>query len=941
GAFGGGIYNRGTLTLTASTVDANSVAGGAGGTNTGAGPNGATGSALGGGVYNDGGAATATTTIANSTISGNTAGGNGGGVYNLGTTFVGTLSITGSTINGNMAIGDGAGIYNNGTGTNAPMSITNSTISGNLSSGNGGGIFNSSGTSVVTLNSVTITANQADNDSDTNGNGGGIHTVSNNLTLNNTIVAGNLKGAVKQIETLAVAVTGSGTLSTGGNASLTISGDSFNGGVPQPYSVPVTALQDASAVAADIKTELENGTHPEVTNFFDIVVIGANVRFTVKNAAGNDVNLNISIDSCTCQSSTSQPGLVVPANSANTKAGVAPPGIKQVETLTVTVTGGGTLSAGSNASITISGDSFNAGVPITYLVPVTAVDASGVAQAIKTELENGTHPEVTSFFDPLDVTGANVKFTKTTAEGDDVNLNISIDSCTCTPGLDAANSANTTPGSGPVKQQETLTVAVGGSGTLSTGGNASVTISGDSFNAGVPKTYLVPVTALQDASAVATDIKTELENGSHTEVTSFFDPLNVTGADVKFTKTTAEGNDVNLNISIDSCTCQSSTSQAGLVPANSANTSPGGTASPNDISGTVDSSSSYNLIGDAATSGGLIDRSTDAVHQNQVGNGGSGTVVIANVLNTTLANNGGPTKTHALVTNGPAIDQGKDPSSPATDQRGVQRTVDIAAIANASGSAGTDVGAYEYQGPTQTPVLTLTSTTVSPDTTRDSTPDFSATSLVIGATVEFKRGATTLSTVTANNSTMSFTDNTLTTDGGPFSYTVTQTVAGSPATSNAVPLTVTTKPSVSDLDVGSDSVGPVGTGGTNTDNITKVTTPTFTGGAPTDPTTTIRLYANGATLLGSTTSDGSGLWSITSSALGAGTYTITAREVFGAFEGTDGPGLSVTIDLSVTTPSTPVLLSPDDDTGTLGDSKTKIQMPRLTGTADANCFIQL
>src|SRR5205814_788093 len=123
----------------------------------------------------------------------------------------------------------------------------------------------------------------------------------------------NFKGAVKQIETLTVAVTGSGTLSAGGNASITISGDSFNGGVPQPYSVPVTAGQDASAVAADIKTELENGTHPEVTSFFDtLVVTGANVEFTRTTAAPNDVNLNISIDSCTCTV-----GLDV-ANSANT-----------------------------------------------------------------------------------------------------------------------------------------------------------------------------------------------------------------------------------------------------------------------------------------------------------------------------------------------------------------------------------------------------------------------------------------------------------------------------------------------------------------------------------------------------------------------------------------------------------------------------------------------
>jgi hypothetical protein len=38
-----------------------------------------------------------------------------------------------------------------------------------------------------------------------------------------------------------------------------------------------------------------------------------------------------------------------------------------------------------------------------------------------------------------------------------------------------------------------------------------------------------------------------------------------------------------------------------------------------------------------------------------------------------LADNGGPTWTHALLTGSPAIDAGDDPACPASDQRGVAR----------------------------------------------------------------------------------------------------------------------------------------------------------------------------------------------------------------------------------------------------------------------------
>jgi hypothetical protein len=66
---------------------------------------------------------------------------------------------------------------------------------------------------------------------------------------------------------------------------------------------------------------------------------------------------------------------------------------------------------------------------------------------------------------------------------------------------------------------------------------------------------------------------------------------------------------------------------------------------------------------------------------------------LAGILNTTLASNGGPTRTHALVAGSPALDIVTDGTCPppATDQRGVIRPRD----SNADGALICDIGAFE------------------------------------------------------------------------------------------------------------------------------------------------------------------------------------------------------------------------------------------------------
>ena len=115
-----------------------------------------------------------------------------------------------------------------------------------------------------------------------------------------------------------------------------------------------------------------------------------------------------------------------------------------------------------------------------------------------------------------------------------------------------------------------------------------------------------------------------------------------------------------------------------------------GNDSPDDVAGAFQVASSHNLIGDAATSGGLAD-GTDG---NIVGNNGSGTRVINTVLNTTLVLNGGTTATHALVTGSPAINNGDD--AQAIDEN------DVALVNDQRGNgftrvldAAVDIGAVE------------------------------------------------------------------------------------------------------------------------------------------------------------------------------------------------------------------------------------------------------
>ena len=129
-------------------------------------------------------------------------------------------------------------------------------------------------------------------------------------------------------------------------------------------------------------------------------------------------------------------------------------------------------------------------------------------------------------------------------------------------------------------------------------------------------------------------------------------------------------------------------------------------------------------------------------------------------------------------------------------------------------------------------------------------------------------------------------------------------------------------------------------GSLNTDKITSVKKPTFTG-TETENGTTVTLLVDG--VANGTTATAGGTWSITAAsniADGDHTVTATATDTAGNVSNPSGP-LSITIDSAANAPSTPDL-DPASDSGSLNtDNNTNVTTPKFNGTAEKDATVEL
>ena len=260
---GGGIINKGVLTVSNSIVTENmSAISGAGILNSGTltfsnsilSNNQATDSA---GLLNDD---KGVATVLNSTISGNKAyypGGEGGGITNYG-----SLTVRSSTISGNVARGDGGGIENE----IGSVIVINSTISGNFAV-NGGGISNGGlqtfddKIKLWVLNS-TISGNVASNDDSTSldAEGGGIY--------NQGIVRGSDEATAIVLNST---ITGNVVTSKSTDPSATFAGGGIFNGRNAHLSIGNSLVSGNSAKVAK---EIASASDP---NFTDANFLGHNI----------------------------------------------------------------------------------------------------------------------------------------------------------------------------------------------------------------------------------------------------------------------------------------------------------------------------------------------------------------------------------------------------------------------------------------------------------------------------------------------------------------------------------------------------------------------------------------------------------------------------------------------------------------------------------------
>ena len=665
-------------------------------------------------------------TILNSTITGNSSA-NGGAIDNAG-----NLVLTSSTLNSNTVTANGGAIDNE---TGGVLTLTNVTITAN-SAVQGGGIFNSG---TLTLVSSTI----ASNISGGSGTGGGLDAAAGTATLYNTIVAENTDngGSADDVAGTLDSASAGNLFGTGGSGGLTSSGNlidvqnpglgslSNNGGVTMTIplltssiaigggssSLPGTPQVDQRGAVRGVgdvapETAIDIGAYELSSSYLvttptDSLVPGTlRAAFAWANANSGTAPIYILFDT---KGLFSQPQLITLSlgtlSLTNTAATI---NIEGTGTSLLTISGNGAfgifaIAPGVTADFTgltlIDGSAATSGGAISNAGNLTVTDSAltdnaatsgsgaGIINTGSLIVSNSSFSQnaATYYGGAIFNNGGTTSVTSSTFVGnatiyglgggiDNQGGNLTVTGSTFLDnssfeGGAIFNRAGTT--------SVTTTTIMGnsayqGGGLFNDGtGNALGTLTlTDSTLAG--NSAFQGGAISNNFDGVMTIVASTLANNTATQYGGAIDQvgtLTVISGTIAYNVAVVGG----ISGGIDAYSGTTALYDTIVV----LNTIGTGTNAPaSDIVGSVSAASSYNLVG----TGGL----TNKVNNNLVGVTNPG-------LAATLANNGGPTETLALLTGSPAIGAGSATITgvpvPTTDQRGLPL------------NSPPDIGAYQTQ----------------------------------------------------------------------------------------------------------------------------------------------------------------------------------------------------------------------------------------------------
>ena len=689
GGKGGGVSNQGTLTITASTISGNHAGnGGNGGMGLGGGRGGE-----GGGIFSTNGA---TTSLTNVTISSNTAGsttetnafgGSGGALYNDILTHV---QLTNCTLSGNSSgdatgalgtHGFAGGLYNNGD-----VMILSSTINNNLTNGPGGGLHNRGASTMTVINS-TVSENSADwaggifnegtlnltNSTVTNNSAtvtDGVFTYANgSAEVRNTIIASNTDGPDLE-----------GPFTTLGNNLIgrTDGTNGFTNGLNgDQVGTPTTPLDPRLA-------PLANNGGPTQTH--------ALLADSTAVDAGNNCVLNDTCSPTLGSSLTTDQrgaGFARATDGDGNGTSTVDIGASEVQTILVTnlaESGAGSLrQAITDANTTLGTDAINFQTGLTGTISLstelpllsTSIKLNGPGANVMTVARSGAAATNFAVFTIYSGPPSNVNVWVTisglTISGGSIGGvyvigTVTMSNCAITNNSSAGGGGGITNGFGPDFGSLTLN-----SCTVS---NNSAVASGGGINNGAPLTI---------NNSTISGNRSDLHGGG----------IMVGSHTVIIVNSTITNNRSDFNDDTFGGGGGMSRSGGGtrilrntIVAGNFAGTG----AVRSDLDLAASATSAFNFIGDGTGMSGIV----DGVNGNQVGTFQS---AIDPKLGP-LANNGGPTLTHALLAGSPALDRGSnslaDSAGLTTDQRGTE-FIRKADSADADTIQTADIGAFEAQ----------------------------------------------------------------------------------------------------------------------------------------------------------------------------------------------------------------------------------------------------